>query len=338
MRLWRRFTGMAVVAGALLAAWLFTRDDESQTRPDTAERAVLIPSGAAEAAVRMVINDAALTVTLRRDQDRWLAGPEGHARADAAAVARILDALRRVPPGKLISRNPAAFEEFKLTPALARRLRVFDAAGNLVVDLYAGKRPDLDVRSTYARRPGEDEAWLIETPLAAALDRPEGWRDKIMFEAVPEDLVRIAIEATTYSIVLMPEAAGTRPAGAGDDLLALGLARPWRVVRPVSARADAGAMARLSARVRRFIASGFEDNPAGLSRSWFGLAPALVTVIFERNDKPPLALRLGKRLDNIYEGFYYAAVDGDDQIYIVAESLVDLFLIGPRAFADPQNL
>lgn len=123
-------------------------------------------------------------VTLTREGEGWTAttsstalsqkaeaagqsmvGPQEALAADPKKVEGVLDTLKAIESRSLISRDASITPQMEVND-VGTRVQAFDAAGQVLADIYLGKTgPDLV--TTYVRRGGEPMVYLVQGYLTA---------------------------------------------------------------------------------------------------------------------------------------------------------------------------
>ncbi|MCX7044561.1 MAG: DUF4340 domain-containing protein [Candidatus Sumerlaeota bacterium] len=322
----RNLVILLVAAVAMVAIWQARR----APRGKSAEFSGVIPKFSRNQVGCIMIETPGTSVTLTRKSERWYCDTNGRLRADADAIRRVLDGVENMPPAKVISKDPAMHTEFKVDKATGWRVRMLSTNGARLFDVMIGKRPPQEVRATYVRPSDSNVTYQAPRDLTLLFDRPEGWRNKLLFEVKLEELSRIQIETTTYTIALAPKPSpGKQESGASA---ATAEAVPWVIVQPIHADARSEIMDRLSNMLLYFAAFGLEDNVAGVPLSEFGLNPAYATITFARGESSngAIVLTIGEQLhEEESPRARYAMVSGDPQIYILREETLSVFFLNP---------
>lgn len=147
-------------------------------------------------AVRIVTPDE--TMALERVDGRWsISGFP----ADSAAVTRLLDGIAQASIGELVAANPDNHQRMGVSSDSTTTLEI-DVAGD-VRELHVG---DTGPRfgTAFARRPGDDEVYLLEGDLRAQLGRDlDQWRDRTMVAIDSSAVTRIEVQrqGDAYTLV-----------------------------------------------------------------------------------------------------------------------------------------
>jgi hypothetical protein len=147
-------------------------------------------------AVRIV--GPAETIDLQRNEGRW--SVSGFP-ADSAAVTRLVEGIARASIGELVAANPDNHRRMGVSSDSTTTLEI-DVDGE-VRELYVG---DTGPRfgTAFARRPGDDEVYLLEGDLRAQLGRSiDQWRDRTMARVDSSLVTRIEVERPGESYTLL---------------------------------------------------------------------------------------------------------------------------------------
>lgn len=137
-------------------------------------------------AVRFV--QPAETIELRRDADAWRVNGF---RTDSGSVARFFEAVESAVGGGLVATNPSNHERMGVAGDSARTLEI-DVGSETRTVLIGNAGPRLS--TAYARRPGEDEVYLLEGGLRTHVVRSlDGWRNRLMVSIDTSLVSRIAV-------------------------------------------------------------------------------------------------------------------------------------------------
>jgi hypothetical protein len=94
-------------------------------------------------AVKIEIAQAGNAVVLQKGASGWTIPSLSGFRANEDAVARLLDRVRTMTRGDLVTQDPSTFVKYHVQEADAPRVKVFDETGKAAVDFYQG-RPFFD--------------------------------------------------------------------------------------------------------------------------------------------------------------------------------------------------
>lgn len=297
-----------LLAAAALAAFIVFVERRAPARGERAERArraFRVRAGDVEA---VTVERGDLRVVLRREGPRWRLAAPVETRADRAAVARLLDALEGLGRSQAVSPEERRREGLTLDDyGLARpqaRLAV-ESAGR--TRAFAVGRVAPAGHAVYVLESETDAVVAVDTNLLAALPaRLDDVRDHVLF---PGDASRVRR-------VELRRADGFVQAGRTDA--------GWFIQQPVLARADEASVlvlveTLLAARVEAFVRDDAADGAV------YGLEEAAdeIALVFERAERPRIALQLGKPVDE-RPGFVYARLRQEAPVYAVPAALREM--------------
>jgi hypothetical protein len=194
----------AAAAASLGAALLLRPEGEVEGR--IAEGNLAFPGLAARLAEarRIELRRGAQTTTLLRDGETWrIAEQQGY----PARPERVRETLTGLTELRLVeerSSDPAQWPRLGVEdPAAAGSgatlLRLFDAEGRPLAEMILGRRrmrtEGNQPEGVYARRPGENRAWLAEGRLGADAD-PSLWLNRDLASLAPARLRRVEVTRT----------------------------------------------------------------------------------------------------------------------------------------------
>lgn len=122
----------------------------------------------------------------KRDQNQWWVIEKEKAEADVDKVNNLIDVLLGLEAGLPVSTNPDKQNELQVGNA-GLKVTLFDTKGEKKGLLMVGKQgPNLF--STFVRKEGENEIYLVEEYLAGIVNQPwEAWKKKEPTSPPPEN-------------------------------------------------------------------------------------------------------------------------------------------------------
>jgi hypothetical protein len=169
-------------------------------RGDTISETPLLPALSPAEVDAITIAGDADTVVLERGADTtWTVNGFD---ASPDAVGALLGALAEPTAGELIAQNPSSHERMGVDTSSAKRLTV--GRGEQVLGEVLVGAQGRSFRSAYARKPGDDDVFLVEGELIPLLERNvTDWRDKRIVTLEPDSIHGITVErgGTQYSLV-----------------------------------------------------------------------------------------------------------------------------------------
>ncbi len=187
----------ALAALALIAAVLL--GGPARGRATLAPGTSAFPALTAATATRIEITHAGRTLTLARDGDTWTvpaqdgrAVPSGRAEALLAAMeATTLEEPRTADPARYAR---LGVEDADAPNATSTLVRVLGQDGVAVAALVLGHPDPADhAGGMFVRRPGEEQAWLARSTVAASADQAD-WLDMRLLDMSAEDVATIGVD------------------------------------------------------------------------------------------------------------------------------------------------
>lgn len=121
---------------------------------------------------------------------------------DAGQQDRLWEMLRKLPAGKVVSKNKANWDKYGLTDDLAKKALLYDG-DNLISTLYFGS-PGTSYVNVHIRWDDIDEVHLVKTDFAQFFDYDMGrWKNKSLFLVDKENIsgmtVRVGEERWVFT-------------------------------------------------------------------------------------------------------------------------------------------
>lgn len=114
-------------------------------------------------------------------------------KADTEKIENVIKKLGDLETTALVSTNPEKQTTYQVAK-LGKRVKVYDKSGKVMADLFIGKNGP-DMFSTYVRREGEDEVYLVGSHIGAVIPADVmSWRDKKIWRVKPEDIKGVEVE------------------------------------------------------------------------------------------------------------------------------------------------
>jgi hypothetical protein len=195
----RRLLGALVaVAGLWLVASLIPRGGGTADAPSGLGSAFEGVDATSVTAVRfMRIED---TIELRPEAGSWRVNGW---QADSGSVARFFEAVAEASVGELMATNPGNHERMGVAGDSARTLEIeLGGATRTLVVGNEGPRPT----TAYARLPGENEVYLLESGLGSHLRRRlNDWRNRRVLAIDTSAVSRITVQRDGDTFTLVRE-------------------------------------------------------------------------------------------------------------------------------------
>lgn len=162
------FLGLCGLLLSLERPWATDRFEEAAAR----RRAPIFPGLDPSKAAKIELRQGKEEVVLARGADGWRVATLANFRANEDAVARLLDRIRAMTKGDLVTTDRANHAKYRLADADAPRITLRDEAGAVLADLLQG-RPEFDRNEAdasggrlssldcYVRPAGADEVYRV---------------------------------------------------------------------------------------------------------------------------------------------------------------------------------
>jgi hypothetical protein len=319
------------VALLLLATWYKKHEQSIETEVAAVTKTVIkdLTSGTVER-IAITIPDGTTATLTKKDNVWYTDAAKGH-KADKHLMGSVFSTVDKEIVGEVVGTNPDTFGDYQVNETSATHVVFYGNASAPIEDLYIGK-PGTSRNSTYVRKANTNEVLSVDASLAFMFNKPDGWRDKSIFDIPADTIVGLAGEGTSGTFELKR------------------VVNDWKLVKPEAgpARADkAQSMASVAAalRVTEFVDAGSTQPLAE-----FGLDPPQQKLTLTREDRStspakPVTevLLIGKPKQGL--STYYAKRADSDSIYTIgsyqaetlAPKLDDLLPPKPAAAAAPTS-
>ncbi len=169
----------AIAVLLIVAAAVSVNKREEGVAPEEAVEVQLLPPDTADRmkdAARIVIDQAEETVTLEKAEDgRWTVEENEGFWANEEKIRLILTGFGRFEPLERKTGNPDLYEKLGVNDpeedgSSGIRVTVADAGGDEIVEAILGRvqSGSQGLQKRYMRVPGNEHAWLVQTPLDAS--------------------------------------------------------------------------------------------------------------------------------------------------------------------------
>lgn len=237
---------------------------------------------------------------LKRDGERWFVGemltplkeelvirerreePGGRwFRANRMRVNSALGSFGGLPQGVVVSMNKEK-RRFYQVEATGLHVRLLDKDGGVIEDLIVGKNGP-DMASSYVRRAGEDEVYLVRRSLAGVFTpTASNWRERKLWSLDPEDITGISISSNDG---------------------------PFEV-----RRGESSGMQGMAQALSSVSAEGFAEDQASEP------GRMIIDLKLAHKSGGPFRLKIYERNDR---GLYPARLEGVDEIYLLSKKFVE---------------
>ncbi|GIX43752.1 MAG: hypothetical protein KatS3mg130_0160 [Candidatus Sumerlaea sp.] len=158
-----------------------------------------LPSATVER-IEIKVPEASLVTLTKRDAVWYTNVEKGH-KADPNLVSNLFATLEKEIEGEVVSENPENYSEYNVDETSATRVKVFGKDNKVLADLYVGKAGSTYF-TTFVRRAGEKEVLNANASLTYVFNKPEGWRDKNIFNLNIDDIVEVRGELTSGALLV----------------------------------------------------------------------------------------------------------------------------------------
>jgi hypothetical protein len=326
------------------AAWFATRDSQpkvgvktlsvpSMAKGDITAVTITIPGketkpeGAPDTGPVVSERAPSQTVVLKKDGAGFVVSdektPDKRFPVDDAQLESLLEAVAELAPGDRIANDKDKLKAFEIDDEQALRVQV-EATGTKGIDLLFGRAAKSG--GTTVRQKGSSDVFVAKGRLGMLAKKDlNAWRKKTLVTKKANELKSITITPAEGAPLVLtsttttPEAPPAPPPAEGDE------ATPpppppkttWALTEPAALpanfRLDEGALSRVASSFASLRAADFAD---GVSDADAGLSGAHVVVSAVAADDQKITLHLGGADD---KKRVYARLDGDAQLYLLAE-------------------
>jgi hypothetical protein len=317
MRYERKVLSLSIALGVLLAAWALGMIFSPERSAARSESAGLASGKAADAASIELTIPGSAPIELSKSGGSW-ALAEGSAKlpVQASRVDSLLDALYK--PGRLrvAARSKAAWADFQLDEAKAKRIVIKDAAGKALADVAVGANGPTG-SEVYLRRAGSDLSYAADAAVAAyAGYGRSAWLDlKVLGAAAVADVQSVSLRS---SIALD---------GKGKPALSLDWSarRDGQAWKLGSAEADSQAVESM---IRSTLAIQGEDIASAPPAEAF--SPVSARVELSLSSGVSKVLEVGAPAEN---NRFYLRAAGNPLVYLVSDYSLRAMLKSPADLA-----
>lgn len=298
---------LAILAVVLVAAaFMFNKREEAVTESAaTSTRTVLdgITSGTVEK-IEIAAPQKEVVALTKRDAV-WYTDVAKKHKADKSHMNALFSAIEKEIEGEVVSTNPENFGEYDVNESSGTRVKLYGSDSKILKDFIVGKAA-ANFFSTFVREAKANEVINAKASLSYVFNKPEGWRDKTIFELTVPQIVGLDAAGTS----------GTWTARKVDD--------KWTAEQPEGREIQENKVQTLASTLATLRANEFIDIGSTESLATFGLDPPRqkLTVTYEdRSTSPPKSetavLLIGNKKENP-EGWYAKRTDADT-VYTITE-------------------
>lgn len=302
---------LLLVAGAVAGAVYYQSQKENVEHSSAAVNITALPEVTTGSIVRISVTSPDDSVALVKSNDKWYTDVERGYEADPAAVNGIINALDKKIEATVVSSNEASYADYHVTETSGTHVHVYEEGESKpVLDLLIGKDGS-SAFSTYVRNPHEKEVLSVQAGLNMVFNRPDGWRDKQIFQFTGNNTTRIAATGTSSTFTVAK--------GADDQ---------WVFESPTTGPAEMARITSLANTMSNLRANKAIEPAAEQTLADFGLEPARQTVQLFYADKSTspstetsVTLLIGKEANT--EGEWYAKRADRNDVYTIGQYVAE---------------
>lgn len=260
---------LLIAALVVLGAIYYTKQKEEQRLTSAAIPEKTIPSVTSGTMERIIIDPPDQeAVSLTKSDGKWYTNVERKYEADENAVNAAIKALEEPISATVVSSNPESFAEYQVNETSGTKVQVFEAGKpGPAVSMVVGKDGP-SAFSTYVRMDESDDVLNAKASLSMAFKRPDGWRDKQIFEFSGSSATRIEESGTSATFTV---------ARGEDDV--------WQFEDDQTTEADSARVSSLANMMASLRANDFVEQTESQTLADFGLAPPRQTITISYEDK-----------------------------------------------------
>ena len=124
---------------------------------------------------KIEISQADKTIILAKQNADWLVISEENVLANAILIENLIESLKNIKTGAIISSNPYKLTDFNLTEETAVKLKLYDDQANTITELLIGKRGGPAYNQTYLKKINSNNVLLVEENLTSLINQPD-WK------------------------------------------------------------------------------------------------------------------------------------------------------------------
>lgn len=315
---------VAVVLG--IAAYWYSKSEEKMLETAAPQKRPVL-TGITSATVERIeikVPEASLVSLTKRDAVWYTNVEKGH-KADPNLVSNLFATLEKEIEGEVVSENPEYYSEYNVDETSATRVKVFGKDNKVLADLYVGKAGS-SFFTTFVRRAGEKEVLSANASLTYVFNKPEGWRDKSIFNLNIDDIVEVRGELTSGAL-LVKKVAGI-----------------WKLEQPVARDAQMSKLQPFLSSIANLRATKFVEDETTKTLADFGLDPPKqkLTVVYEdRSTSPPKlatkVLLLGGPTEENFTTYYYVKRADSDDVFKITEYQWKMLSPDPKDLAVAES-
>lgn len=306
----------------VVAAWWYSQREEKMLE-SAAPVARPVFSGITSATVERIeikVPDAQ-PVTLAKLDGVWYTNIEKKHKADTNLISNLFATLEKEVTGEVVSDNPEHYTDYQVNDTSATRVKVLGREGKVLADLFIGKAGSTFF-TTFVRKADEKEVLSANASLTYVFNKPEGWREKRVFQFDQEAIVEVAGELTSGSLLLKKEAG------------------VWKLHEPIKADAVSTKIHPFLSSIANLRVTSWVDLDSSHTLADYGLDPPRQKLVITYEDKetsPPKRLTATlllsePKVENSVTYYYGRRADSED-VFKLTEYQGKMLTPDPKDFA-----
>ncbi|MCX6744293.1 MAG: DUF4340 domain-containing protein [Candidatus Parcubacteria bacterium] len=155
----------------LIAVFIFWQNPLSHKSSQSNVETILTKS--LDNVQKIEITKDSKTTLLNKTDDKWVVTSENNAEANPEFITKLLDSLKEVKTGTIISQNPDKLISFELAEGMGTTLKLSDNENNPLLELQIGKM-GAAYTQCYVKLPNSSNVLLISQNLLLSVT-PTSW-------------------------------------------------------------------------------------------------------------------------------------------------------------------
>jgi hypothetical protein len=256
---------IAVILGA--AAYWYSQKEEKMLEtaaPVTKPVFTGITSATVER-IEIKVPDSELVVLTKQD-GVWYTDIQKKHKADPNLISSLFSTLEKEVTGEVVSDTPEHYADYQVNETSATHVKVLGREGKVIVELYVGKAGS-SFFTTFVRKAGEKEVLSANASLTYVFNKPEGWRDKKVFDFAVDDIVDVRGELTS-GILHVKKEGGV-----------------WKLYEPAPGEAVSTKIHPFISSIANLRATSFAELDSSHTLAYYGLEPPKEKLVVTYEDK-----------------------------------------------------
>ncbi len=309
---------LLIIAAVVFGAIFYMNQKEEETLSTAAIPVKNLPALTSGTVERIsVAAPGEKPVTLTRSNGTWYTNVEKKYEADQAAVSGIFSTLSEPIEANVVSTNEDSFAEYHVTETSGTHVQIFEPGKEAaVLDMVIGKDGS-SAFSTYIRMKDGKEVLNARVGLSMIFKRPDGWRDKQIFQFSGSNATRVAADGTSSTFTAAKTEEGT-----------------WQFAAPTTGTVEQARITSLANMLSNLRANDFVEPADEQTLADFGLEPPRQTLSLSYEDKSTspstetsVTLHIGKESNT--PGDWYARRGDKNDVFTIGQYIADALAPDP---------